>query len=65
MRIFKSARLASKLATFIKKNQTLVEGAFRDGAIKTTGTDIDKILPAVSRFGGATGKRRRKLLLKI
>ena len=26
--------------------------AFRDGVLKTTGTDIDKILPPVSRFGG-------------
>lgn len=29
-----------------------VEGAFRDGMLKTTGTDIDRILPPVSRFGG-------------
>ena len=28
--------------------------AFRDGEVKTTGTDIDKILPPVSRFA-ATG----------
>ena len=26
--------------------------AFRDGAIRTTGTNIDKILPAMSLFGG-------------
>lgn len=30
----------------------LLEYAFRLGEIKTTGTDIDKILPPVSRFGG-------------
>lgn len=35
-------------------------GAFRDGGIKTTGTDIDKILPAVSRFGGGGGNRKAK-----
>jgi type I restriction enzyme R subunit len=29
-----------------------IEIAFRDGILKTTGTDIDKILPPVSRFGG-------------
>ena len=28
------------------------EIAFRDGVLKITGTDIDKILPPVSRFGG-------------
>ncbi|MCL2364292.1 MAG: type I restriction endonuclease subunit R [Defluviitaleaceae bacterium] len=29
-----------------------MEIAFRDGALKTTGTDIDKIMPPTSRFGG-------------
>ena len=32
--------------------------AFRDGILKPTGTDIDKILPPVSRFGG--GNRAEK-----
>lgn len=32
--------------------------AFRDGALKTSGTDIDKIMPPVSRFGG--GNRAAK-----
>lgn len=34
--------------------------AFRDGEIKTTGTDIDKIMPPVSRFngGGRTLKKQ-------
>jgi type I restriction enzyme R subunit len=35
-----------------------IEIAFRDGTLKTTGTDIDKILPPVSRFGG--GNRAEK-----
>lgn len=36
--------------------------AFRDGAIKTTGTDIDKILPPTSRFaiGGNTNRDQKK-----
>ena len=29
-----------------------LENAFREGEIKTTGTDIDKLMPPVSRFGG-------------
>jgi len=29
-----------------------IGAAFRDGVLKTTGTDLDKILPPVSRFGG-------------
>jgi len=36
-----------------------VEGAFRDGGMKTTGTDIDKILPPISRFSGS-GERSIK-----
>ena len=36
-----------------------MEACFRDGEIKTTGTDIDKILPPVSRFGGS-GRAAKK-----
>ncbi len=36
----------------------LMDNAFRDGALKTTGTDIDRILPPTSRFGG--GNRAAK-----
>ncbi len=35
-----------------------LENAFREGEMKTTGTDIDKLMPPVSRFGG--GKRAEK-----
>lgn len=47
----------------LKADETikLMDRAFRDGAMKTTGTDIDKILPAVSRFSGG-GKRASKKL---
>ena len=36
-----------------------IENAFRDGEIKTAGTDIDKIMPPVSRFGGG-GRAEKK-----
>jgi len=38
----------------LKDDETrrFVDIAFRDGILKTTGTDIDKIMPPVSRFGG-------------
>lgn len=44
----------------LKENETrkFMEIAFRDGAVKTTGTDIDKLLPPMSRFGG--GNRAEK-----
>ena len=35
-----------------------VDNSFRDGTLKTTGTDFDKIMPAISRFGG--GNRAQK-----
>ena len=40
------------------ETRRFMENAFRDGAIKTTGTDIDKLMPPVSRFGG--GNRAKK-----
>ena len=44
----------------LKEEETrkYIDNAFRDGGIKTTGTDIDKLMPAVSRFGG--GNRAAK-----
>jgi len=35
-----------------EETRRFVENSFRDGTLKTTGTDIDKILPPASRFGG-------------
>jgi len=46
----------------LKEEETrrFVDIAFRDGMLKTTGTDIDKLLPPVSRFGGGNraGKKQ-------
>lgn len=36
-----------------------MENAFRDGEIKTSGTDIDKLMPPISRFGGG-GRAKKK-----
>ena len=35
-----------------KDTRKFMENAFRDGEIKTAGTDIDKLMPPISRFGG-------------
>ncbi len=40
------------------ETRKFIENAFRDGEIKTTGTDIDNLMPPVSRFGG--GNRTAK-----
>jgi type I restriction enzyme R subunit len=37
-----------------------MDNAFRDGILKTTGTDLDKILPPVSRFSGGGGRAVKK-----
>jgi len=52
----------------LKSEEThkFVEDAFRDGILKTTGTDIDFILPAVSRFGGSgvnRGGEKKKTMI--
>ena len=44
----------------LKEEETrrFLENSFREGEVKTVGTDIDKLLPPVSRFGG--GNRAKK-----
>lgn len=37
-----------------------IENSFRDGGIKTTGTDLDKILPPISRFSGGSNRTLKK-----
>lgn len=43
-----------------EETKRFLENSFRDGTLKTTGTDIDKLMPPVSRFGGGGGKRAAK-----
>ncbi len=47
-----------------KETRAFVAGAFRDGGIKTTGTDIDRILPAVSRFSGGNRKEKKETVIE-
>ena len=47
-----------------EETRAFIEGSFRDGGIKTTGTDIDKILPAVSRFGGGNRKEKKEIVIE-
>ena len=43
-----------------EETRKFLTNAFRDGEIKTTGTDIDKLLPPVSRFGGDGARAKKK-----
>lgn len=47
------------------ETRKFVENAFRDGQVRTTGTDIDKILPAMSRFGGNRSYKKMSVIKKI
>ena len=46
----------------LKEDETrkFLENAFREGEVKTVGTDIDKIMPPVSRFGGGNRATKKK-----
>lgn len=50
----------------LKETETrkYVEYAFRDGSLKTTGTDVDQIMPAMSRFGDSNREERKKSILQ-
>ena len=47
-----------------EETRTFIENSFRDGNLRTTGTDIDKILPAVSRFGGGNRSEVKKIVIE-
>jgi len=43
-----------------EETRRLIDNAFRDGILKTTGTDIDKILPPISRFSTDNNREEKK-----
>ena len=43
-----------------EETRRFIEKAFEDGEIRETGTDIDRIMPPVSRFGGGGNNRAAK-----
>lgn len=48
------------------ETRKFIENAFRDGEIKTTGTDIDKLMPPVSRFdGGNRASKKQGVIDKL
>ncbi len=51
----------------LKEGETrdYIENAFRNGEIKTLGTDLDKIMPPVSRFGGGRTAKKEGLIEKL
>lgn len=67
-----AARREQDLAVIIQEERLkpeetrrFLENAFRDGEIKTTGTDIEKIMPPVSRFGGGRAQKKQGVIEKL
>lgn len=47
-----------------EETEKFIESSFRDGQVRTTGTDIDKILPPMSRFGGGDRQEKKKSVIE-
>ncbi|MDX9917855.1 MAG: type I restriction endonuclease subunit R [Gudongella sp.] len=47
-----------------EETERFMNNSFRDGILKTTGTDIDKILPPVSRFGGGNRAEKKQSVIE-
>lgn len=49
-----------------EETHKFIDNLFRDGVLKTTGTDIDVIMPAVSRFGGGNrGEKKKRVIDRL
>lgn len=46
-----------------EETHKFIDNSFRDGVLKTTGMDIDVIMPAVSRFGGGNRAEKKKRVI--
>lgn len=44
--------------------RSYVENAFRNGELKTSGTEFDRILPPMSRFGGGNREQRKQGIIE-
>ena len=47
-----------------QETRAFIDNSFRDGQVRTTGTDIDKILPPMSRFGGGDRQEKKKAAIE-
>ena len=43
-----------------EETRKFIDNSFRDGQVKTSGTDIEKILPPMRRFGGGNNEKHIK-----
>ncbi len=47
------------------ETRQFIDRTFREGEVKTTGTDIDKIMPPISRFGGHRDEKKQQVISKL
>ena len=47
-----------------EETRKFLDNSFRDGQVKTTGTDIEKILPPMRRFGGDNKTKRKQTIIE-
>lgn len=47
-----------------EETRKFLDHSFRDGQVKTTGTDIEKILPPMRRFGGDNRTERKQTIIE-
>lgn len=45
------------------ETRQFLDNAFREGEVKTTGTDIDKLMPPISRFGGGGRIKKKQAII--
>ena len=50
----------------LKDDETrrFMESSFRDGSVNTTGTDIDRLMPPISRFGGGNRAEKKQTIIE-
>lgn len=46
-----------------EETRKFIDNSFRDGQVKITGTDIEKILPPMRRFGGGNRTERKQTII--
>lgn len=46
-----------------EETRRFMDSAFRDGSVKTMGTDIDKLMPPISRFGGGNRTVKKQAII--
>ncbi len=61
-----------ELASIIEENKlkqeetrTFIDTSFRNGTLRTTGTDIDSIMPPISRFGGNREEKKQTIIGRL